>query len=225
MLSKLVTHEQAVEHVLDGTRLMYGGFGTIGSPAHLIDAILHKGVQNLTLIGIDAGYPQVAIGKLISHGRVRQLITTHIGSNPEAGQQMMDGKLEVTFCPQGIFAEKIRAGGVGIPGIVVDASMRGERIEERIEGAEPFVYAGRPCQIEAAITAEVGIVYAKQADTYGNLIYDKAARNLNPLVAMAADITIAEVEEIVPTGELDPEKIVTPGIFVDYIVVRDGGNS
>lgn len=192
MLSKLVTHEQAVEHVLDGTRLMYGGFGTIGSPAHLIDAILHKGVQSLTLIGIDAGYPEIGIGKL-----------------------------EVTFCPQGIFAEKIRAGGVGIPGIVVDAHVGGERME----GAEPFAFAGRTCQIEAALTAEVGIVYAKQADTYGNLIYDKAARNLNPLVAMAADITIAEVEEIVPAGELDPDKIVTPGIFVDYIVVRGGGNS
>ncbi|MFF2527406.1 CoA transferase subunit A [Brevibacillus sp. NPDC058079] len=221
MLSKLVTHEQAVEHVLDGTRLMYGGFGTIGSPAHLIDAILHKGVQSLTLIGIDAGYPELGIGKLISHGRVRQLITTHIGSNPEAGQQMMDGMLEVTFCPQGIFAEKIRAGGVGIPGIVVDAHVRGERME----GAEPFAFAGRTCQVEAALTAEVGIVYAKQADTYGNLVYDKAARNLNPLVAMAADITIAEVEEIVPAGELDPDKIVTPGIFVDYIVVSGGGNS
>ncbi|MGG4443571.1 CoA transferase subunit A [Brevibacillus fortis] len=221
MLSKLVTHEQAVEHVLDGTRLMYGGFGTIGSPANLIDAILHKGVQSLTLIGIDAGYPKVGIGKLISHGRVRQLITTHIGSNPEAGQQMMEGKLEVTFCPQGIFAEKIRAGGVGIPGIVVDAHVSGERME----GAEPFAFDGRTCRIEAALSAEVGIVYAKQADTYGNLIYDKAARNLNPLVAMAADITIAEVEEIVPAGELDPDKIVTPGIFVDYIVVRGGGNS
>ncbi|MFF0827079.1 CoA transferase subunit A [Brevibacillus sp. NPDC003359] len=221
MLSKLVTHEQAVEHVLDGTRLMYGGFGTIGSPANLIDAILHKGVQSLILIGIDAGYSEVGIGKLISHGRVKQLITTHIGSNPEAGQQMMDGKLEVTFCPQGIFAEKIRAGGVGIPGIIVDAHVSGERTE----GAEPFSFDGRTCRIEAALTAEVGIVYAKQADTYGNLIYDKAARNLNPLVAMAADITIAEVEEIVPAGELDPDKIVTPGIFVDYIVVRGGGNS
>ncbi|MBW5466391.1 3-oxoacid CoA-transferase subunit A [Brevibacillus formosus] len=221
MLSKLVTHEQAVEHVQDGTRLMYGGFGTIGSPAQLIDAILHKGVQSLTLIGIDAGYPEIGIGKLISHGRVRRLITTHIGSNPEAGQQLMDGMLEVTFCPQGIFAEKIRAGGVGIPGIVVDAHVGGERME----GAEPFAFGGRSCQIEAALTAEVGIVYAKQADTYGNLIYDKAARNLNPLVAMAADITIAEVEEIVPAGELDPDKIVTPGIFVDYIVVRGGGNS
>ena len=221
MLSKLVTREQAVEHVLDGSRLMHGGFGTIGSPALLIDTILQKGIRSLTLIGIDAGYPHVGIGKLISHRRVKHLITTHIGSNPEAGQQMMDGKLEVTFYSQGILAEKIRAGGVGIPGIVVDANMGGERTE----GGEPVIFAGRPCLIEPAITAEVGIVYAKQADTYGNLIYDKTARNLNPLVAMASDITIAEVEEIVPVGELDPEKIVTPGIFVDWIVTRCGGSS
>lgn len=220
MFSKLVTHEQAVEYVQDGSRLMYGGFGTIGSPAQLIDAILHKGVQELTLIGIDAGYPRLGIGKLISHGRVKRLITTHIGSNPEAGQQMLQGKLKVTFCPQGIFAEKIRAGGVGIPGIIVDACVRGEHSEE----ARPYDLEGKSCLIEPAITAEVGIIYAKQADTYGNIIYDKAARNLNPLVAMAADITIVEVEEIVPAGELDPDKIVTPGIFVDWVVVRDRGS-
>ncbi|MED3498198.1 CoA transferase subunit A [Brevibacillus agri] len=221
MLAKLVTREQATECVRDGVRLMYGGFGTIGSPALLIDTILEKGVRDLTLIGIDAGYPQIGIGKLISHGRVRKLMTTHIGSNPEAGQQMMDGRLQVTFCPQGIFAEKIRAGGVGIPGIVVDAQMWGEATE----GGEAVVFGGKPCWMEPALTADVGIVYAKQADTYGNLIYDKSARNLNPLVAMAADITIAEVEEIVPAGELDPEKIVTPGIFVDYMVNRSGGGN
>ncbi len=144
MLSKLVTRDQAMECVQDGARLMYGGFGTIGSPALLIDALLQKGVRDLTLIGIDAGYPDVGIGKLISHGRVKKLLTTHIGSNPEAGQQMMDGRLAVTFCPQGIFAEKIRAGGVGIPGILVDARMWGEATD----GREAVLFEGKPCWME-----------------------------------------------------------------------------
>lgn len=221
MLSKHVTPEEALDSVKDGTRLMYGGFGGIGSPALLIDTILIKGVRDLTLIGNDAGYPDRGIGRLISHGRVKRLFTTHIGSNPDAGQQMMNGDLDVTFYPQGILAEKIRSGGVGIPGILVDASMGGRSAA----GTETVLIDGHKYLIEQAITAEVGIVYARQADTFGNLLYDKAARNLNPLVAMASDITIAEVEEIVPVGEMDPEKIVTPGIFVDYIVKRGGGSS
>lgn len=219
MRSKLVAVETAMENVRDGSQLMYGGFGGVGSPALLIDFLLRKGVRNLTLIGNDAGFPDQGIGRLITYGRAIRLITTHIGSNPEAGRQMMDGTLDVEFYPQGVLAEKIRAGGVGLPGILVDASMGGGMGErDRL-----IHFSGKNYLVELAMTAQVGMVYAKRADTFGNLIYDKAARNLNPLVAMAADITIAEVEEIIPAGEMDPQHIMTPGVFVDYIVKSGGG--
>ncbi len=197
---------------------MYGGFGGIGTPPSLIEGILQKRVQELTLTGNDAGYPDLGAGRLISHGRVKRLQTSHIGSNPEAGRQMMEGRLDVRFYSQGVLAEKIRAGGVGIAGILVD----GDLGEGHGVGKQQVNIAGRTYWIEPAITADVGIIYARVADTFGNLIYDKGARNLNPLVAMAADITIAEVEEIVPAGDIDPERIVTPGIYVDYIVKSDG---
>ncbi|RNB74976.1 CoA transferase subunit A [Brevibacillus invocatus] len=220
MVSKLITMEEAAELIQDGIRLMYGGFGGMGSPDHLIDQILDKGVRDLTLIGNDAGFSNRGIGKLITQERVKKMLTTHIGSNPQAGRQMMEGKLEVIFFPQGILVEKIRAGGVGIPAILVEPGMGDVTAKKE----QLIVYAGEKYLVEPALTADVGIVYAKQADTYGNLIYEKAARNVNPLVAMAAQTTIAEVEEIVPVGELDPESIVTPGIFVDYIVLTRGGN-
>lgn len=219
MVSKLITMDEAAELVQDDIRLMYGGFGGMGTPDHLIDRILEKGVRDLTLIGNDAGFPNRGIGKLITQERVKKILTTHIGSNPQAGRQMMEGKLEVVFFPQGILVEKIRAGGVGIPAILVEPGMGVVTAKKE----QLIVYAGEKYLVEPALTADVGIVYAKQADTYGNLIYEKAARNVNPLVAMAAQTTIAEVEEIVPVGELDPESIVTPGIFVDYIVLTRGG--
>lgn len=220
MVSKLITMDEAADLVQDGIRLMYGGFGGMGTPDQLIDQILDKGVRDLTLIGNDAGFSNRGIGKLITQERVKKMLTTHIGSNPQAGRQMMEGKLEVVFFPQGILVEKIRAGGVGIPAILVEPGMGVVTAKKE----QLIVYAGEKYLVEPALTADVGIVYAKQADTYGNLIYEKAARNVNPLVAMAAQTTIAEVEEIVPVGELDPESIVTPGIFVDYIVLTRGGN-
>ncbi|MGE7274174.1 CoA transferase subunit A [Brevibacillus panacihumi] len=219
MVSKLISIEEAVDQIRDGIRLMVGGFGGIGTPVSLIDRILQKGLQDLTLIGNDAGFADQGVGRLISQERVKRLLTTHIGSNPDAGRQMMEGKLEVLFYPQGILAEKIRAGGVGLPAILVEPDVGiGPSQQEQL-----VRYAGKNYVIEPALTADVGIVYAKQADTYGNLIYEKAARNINPLVAMAGKITIAEVEEILPAGELNPEHIVTPGVFVNYIVRTSGG--
>ncbi len=219
MLSKWVTVETAMENVRDGAEVLYGGFGGVGSPLLLIDYLLQKGVQDLTLIGNDAGFPEWGIGRLITKRRVKKLITTHIGSNPEAGRQMLDGVLDVTFYPQGILAEKIRSGGVGLAGILVEASQGWE-----MGTVSPIIHVeDNRYRLETAISAQIGLIYAKRADSYGNLIYDKAARNLNPLVAMAADITIVEADEIVPVGELDPEQIMTPGIFVDYIVKSGGG--
>ncbi|AMA74277.1 CoA transferase subunit A [Aneurinibacillus thermoaerophilus] len=219
-LSKVVSLEEALTHITDGITLMYGGFGGIGSPPTLIDGILKKGVSNLDLIGNDTGFPDVGIGRLVTAGRVRSLITSHIGSNPNAGRLMTEGKMKVTFYPQGTLAEKIRAGGMGLGGILVDVGL-GTIVED---GKQKIKVEGKTYMVEPALTAKVGIVYALKADEYGNLVYDKSARNFNPLVAMAADITIAEVEEIVPLGELDPECIVTPGVYVDYIVKSEGVN-
>lgn len=219
-VSKVVALEEALTHINDGITLMFGGFGGVGNPPTLIDGILHKGVKNLDLIGNDSGFPDIGIGRLVTAERARSLITSHIGSNPNAGRLMTEGKMNVTFYPQGTLAEKIRAGGMGLGGILVDVGL-GTIVEE---GKQQIEIEGRTYMVEPALTAQVGIVHALKADEYGNLIYDKSARNFNPLVAMACDITIAEVSEIVPKGELDPECIVTPGVYVDYIVKSEGVN-
>lgn len=201
--------------------LMFGGFGGVGTPPTLIDGILEKGVRNLTLIGNDTGFPHIGIGKLVSQGRAIKVIASHIGSNPIAGKLMHEGKLEVEFSPQGILAERIRAGGVGLPAILTDIGLNNELVSKN---KPHFLLNGNDYLIETALTAEISIVYAKKADPYGNLIYDKSARNTNPLVAMAGDITIVEVEEIVPLGSLDPDEIITPGVFVDHIIPSKGVN-
>jgi acetate CoA/acetoacetate CoA-transferase alpha subunit len=218
---KITTLAAVMEYFHDGMTLMFGGFGGVGSPPALIDGILEKGVRNITLIGNDTGFPQIGIGKLVSQQRAAKVIASHIGSNPFAGQFMHEGKLEVEFSPQGILAERIRAGGVGLPAILSDIGTDNEMVTKN----KPFFTLGdKKFLVETALTAEVSIVYAKKADEYGNLIYDKSARNTNPLVAMAGDITIAEVEEIVPLGSLDPDAIITPGVFVDYVILSKGVN-
>ncbi|KPV60950.1 CoA-transferase [Paenibacillus sp. A3] len=218
--SKVAGLEDALQHIRDGITLMYGGFGGVGNPPSLCQGILDKGVRDLVLIGNDCAFPDIGIGRLITAGRARKVIVSHIGSNPNAGRFMNEGALEVEFSPQGTLAERIRAGGVGLGGIFVDVGI-GTIAEE---GKQQIVLDGKPYLIETALTAEVSIVHAQKADPYGNLIYDKSARNFNPLVAMAGDYTIAEVDEIVPLGELDPECIVTPGIYVDMVIPSQGVN-
>lgn len=218
--SKVRSLEEALRRINDGCTLMYGGFGGIGTPPTLVEGILAKGVKELTLIGNDTGFPHIGIGRLVTEGRVRKVIASHIGSNPNAGLRMEDGRMEIVFYPQGTLAEKIRAGGVGLGGILVDVgvgTMMGE-------GRETVVIGERTYLVEPALTADVAIVHARKADPFGNLVYDKSGRNLNPLVAMAGAFTIAEVDEIVPLGALDPESIVTPGIFVDMVIPSKGVN-
>ncbi|KEQ23219.1 CoA transferase subunit A [Paenibacillus tyrfis] len=218
--SKVAGLEDALQHIRDGMTLMYGGFGGVGNPPSLCQGMLDKGIRDLVLIGNDCAFPDIGIGRLITAGRARKVIVSHIGSNPNAGRFMNEGVLEVEFSPQGTLAERIRAGGVGLGGIFVDVGI-GTIAEE---GKQQIVLDGKPYLIETALTAEVSIVHAQKADPYGNLIYDKSARNFNPLVAMAGDYTIAEVDEIVPLGELDPECIVTPGIYVDMVIPSQGVN-
>ncbi len=218
--SKVASIEDALQHIHDGSTLMFGGFGGVGNPPTLIQGILDKGVKDLTLIGNDTGFPHIGIGRLVTAESAKKIIASHIGSNPNAGRLMTEGKLEVEFSPQGTLAERIRAGGVGLGGIFVDIGI-GTIAEE---GKEKIWIDGKEYLVETALTAEISIIYAKKADSYGNLVYDKSARNFNPLVAMAGRYTIAEVEEIVQVGELDPECIITPGIYVDMVIQSQGVN-
>ncbi|WP_372442176.1 CoA transferase subunit A [Metabacillus bambusae] len=217
-MNKVGSIEDSMFRIQDGCTIMFGGFGGIGNPPTVINGILEKGVNDLTLIGNDSGFPDIGIGRLVSQGRASRLIVSHIGSNPVAGQLMMEGKMKVEFSPQGTLAERIRAGGVGLGGILTDIGLD-SMVEE---GKQKVTVNGREYLLESALTADIAIVYAKKADTFGNLIYETSARNTNPLVAMAGRYTIAEVEEIVEVGELDPEMIVTPGIYVDLVVQSSG---
>jgi len=200
---------------------MFGGFGGIGTPPTLVEGLLASGISNLTLIGNDTGFPDIGIGQLVSHGRVSKLIVSHIGSNPNAGKLMNEGKIEIEFSPQGTLAERIRAGGVGLGGVLVDVGIDNDIVKGN---KQITTVNGKNYLLETALISDVSIVYAKKGDHFGNLVYDKSARNMNPLVAMASDFTIAEVDEIVPLGALNPEEIITPGIYVDMIVQSKGVN-
>jgi len=221
IVNKISRIEDALSRIYDGCTLMFGGFGGIGTPPTLVEGLLTTGVSNLTLIGNDTGFPTIGIGQLVTQGRVRKLIVSHIGSNPNAGKLMNEGKLEIEFSPQGTLAERIRAGGVGLGGILVDVGIDNDIVNAN---KQIITINEKNYLIETALNADVSIVYAKKADPFGNLVYNKSARNMNPLVAMASSFTIAEVEEIVPLGSLDPEEIITPGIYVDMIVQSKGVN-
>jgi acetate CoA/acetoacetate CoA-transferase alpha subunit len=216
--NKVVSIEKALSRLHDGMTIMVGGFGGVGSPPSIIEGIANKGIKDLTIICNDAGFPHIGIGKVVSNGQVRRLITSHIGSNPIAGTLMHEGKLEVEFCPQGTLAERIRAGGVGLGGILCDVGINSviDRNKQKVE------VGGNTYMVEPALVADVAIVYGKKADTLGNIIYDKSARNMNPLMAMAGNITIVEVEEVVEVSELSAEEIVTPGIFVRHVIQSKG---
>lgn len=218
---KIASLNQALEQLQDGMTIMFGGFGGVGSPPTLIDGMIAKKLKDLTLIGNDTGFPQIGIGKLVSQGRVKKIIASHIGSNPIAGKLMNEGALEVEFSPQGTLAERIRAGGMGLGAVLTDVGVDNDLVAS---GKKQMQLNGKIYLVETALTAQVSIVYAQKADPFGNLIYDKSARNTNPLVAMAGHYTIAEVEEIVPLGSLNPEEIVTPGVFVDMVIPTNGVN-
>ncbi|WP_409306029.1 CoA transferase subunit A [Peribacillus sp. SCS-155] len=201
--------------------IMFGGFGGIGNPPRLIDFILETGVKDLILIGNDTGFPEIGIGRLITNRRAKKIIVSHIGSNPNAGYLMNSHELEVEFSPQGTLVERMRAGGMGLGGILTDIG-----IDEQIvnNGKQTVVLDGKTFLVEPALTADVSIVFAEKTDPFGNLVFNKSARNTNPLAAMAGNITIAESVRIVPLGDLHPEEIITPGAFVDYIVESKGVN-
>lgn len=211
---KLVSPEKAVETIADGQVLMIGGFMSNGTPELLINALLERGVKNLTVIADDSGTPETGIGRLICAGAVKKIMVSHIGLNPEAGRLMNEGKLLVQLIPQGTLAEQIRAGGAGLGGVLTQTGL-GTEVQT---GKAVIEVDGDKYLLEKPLKADFALLRASIADESGNLYYKATTRNFNPLMAMAAKTVIAAAEEIVPTGMIKPESVITPGILVDYLV-------
>jgi len=195
---------------------MVGGFGLSGAPLRLIDALEKAEVRDLTVISNNIGSPGKGLGKLLNSGRIKKAIGTYFTTNPDVGKAYHAGKIEVELLPQGTFCEAIRAGGSGIPAFYTPTAVG----TVLAKGKEIRYFDGRPYVLERALRGDVSLIRAHKADELGNLVYYKTARNFNPLMAMASDWVIAEVDEIVPAGSLDPEAIVTPHVFVDILVTE-----
>jgi 3-oxoacid CoA-transferase subunit A len=205
--------EKACEGIKSGMTLMLGGFGLCGIPENSIDQLVKMGVKDLTCISNNAGVDDFGLGLLLQKKQIKKMISSYVGENDEFERQMLSGELEVDLIPQGSLAERCRAGGAGIPAFFTPAGYG----TEVAEGKEVRDFDGKPHIMETALTSDFAIVKAWKGDTEGNLIFKATARNFNPLMAMAGKVTIAEVEELVPAGELDPNEIHTPGIFVQRI--------
>ncbi len=214
MIDKTVPNvEAALQGLADGMTLMLGGFGLCGIPENSIQEILRLGVQHLTCISNNAGVDDFGIGRLLQTKQVRKMISSYVGENAEFERQLLSGELEVELIPQGTLAERCRAGGAGIPAFFTPAGYG----TEVGEGKESREFNGKMYLLETGLIADFAFVKAWKGDTAGNLIYKGTARNFNPMMATAGKITVAEVEELVPAGELDPNQIHTPGIFVQRI--------
>jgi acetate CoA/acetoacetate CoA-transferase alpha subunit len=217
MRPKVIPVAEAVALIPDGACLMIGGFMGVGSPMRLIDELLRQARCDLTLIVNDTARPGVGVGKLIAAGLVRKLFTSHIGTNPQTQQLMLEGQIDVTLIPQGTLAERIRAGGVGLGGVLTPTGV-GTLVAE---GKQTIELDGHSYLLEPALKADFSLIAAKRADYYGNLEYALTARNFNPLMAMASATTIAETQDIVPLGVIPPDVVVTPGVLVHYLIGRE----
>jgi len=214
MINKVVFGpDEAVHDIGDNSTLMLGGFGLCGIPENCINALLKKGVKGLTCISNNAGVDDFGIGILLKTRQVRKMISSYVGENAEFERQLLSGELEVELIPQGTLAERVRAGGAGIPAFYTPAGVG----TEVAGGKEIREYDGKIYLLEQWLRADFALVKAWKGDTSGNLVYKGTARNFNPIMATAGKITIAEVEELVPIGELDPNNIHTPGIYVQRI--------
>lgn len=213
----VIAAAEAVAHIRSGDTVMVGGFGLVGAPLTLIDALVeHSDATDLTIVSNNIGEPGRGLGKLLRQGRIRRGISSYFTSNPEAVAAVNEGRIEARLVPQGTFAEAIRAGGAGIGGFytpVAAGTLLAEGKEERLIDGVPHI-------LEEPIRADVSLVYAARADALGNLWYRRTARNFNPLMATAATITVAEAGEIVPVGAIEPESVVTPHLYVDHLVER-----
>ena len=214
MINKTAANvDEAISGVKSNMVLMFGGFGLCGIAENCINALSKKNIESLTCISNNAGVDDFGLGLLLKKRQIKKMISSYVGENDEFERQMLSGELEVDLIPQGSLAERCRAGGAGIPAFFTPAGYG----TEVAEGKEVRVFNGKPHVLESALHADFAIVKAWKGDTEGNLVFKATARNFNPMMAMAGKITIAEVEELLPAGELDPNEIHTPGIFVQRI--------
>ncbi|KKI90301.1 succinyl-CoA:3-ketoacid-CoA transferase [Bacillus sp. SA1-12] len=211
----LSSFKEAVSEIKDGATIMVGGFGLCGIPENLIKALCHTGVKNLTVISNNCGVDDWGLGLLLKTKQIKKMISSYVGENKEFERQVLNGELEVELIPQGTLAEKIRAGGAGIPAFYTPAGV-GTPIAE---GRETRIFHGREYLLEEALTADFSLVRAWKADKSGNLIYNKTAQNFNPMIAAAGRVTIAEAENLVDKGMLPANHIHTPGIYVQKLLV------
>lgn len=213
-MAKFCTANEAVAHILDGMSVMVGGFLNVGTPEGLVQALVEKGAINLTLISNDSGFPGKGIGKLQDHRQLAKIYTSYVGSHPDYSRCMESGDVEIILTPQGTLAEQIRAAGAGLGGFLTPTGVG----TVAGQGKQEITVAGKNYLLEYPLFADVALIKAYQADASGNLVYRRSAKNFNPLMATAAKIVIAEVEGIVPVGSIDPDHVMTPGIFVDFLV-------
>ena len=206
--------EAAIQDIPDGATLLVGGFGLSGNPENLITALHQRGTKDITLVSNNAGTDHCGLGVLLQARQVKTMVGSYVGENKEFERQFLAGELEVELCPQGTLAERMRAAGAGIPAFFTPTGVG----TLRAEGKETREFDGRTYLLEEALHGDFAFVKAWKGDTHGNLIFRKTARNFNPLVAKAATVTIAEVEELVPAGALDPDDIHLPGIYVQRIL-------
>lgn len=214
-MTKVITDAEAAKLIQDGMSVMIGGFLKCGSPRRVIEKLLENGTKNLTIIANDTSFVDSDKGKLVAHKRVRKAIVTHIGMNPETGRQMHDGEIAVELVPQGTLAERIRAGGAGLGGILTPTGV-GTVVEK---GKQVIEVDGKKYLLEKPLKADIALIYADKADKYGNLGYYGTTRNFNTVMALAGSTVIVEAEEYID-GSLDPNEVVVPGVLVDYIVVK-----
>lgn len=205
---------EAIRDLTDGVTLLVGGFGLSGNPENLIRAVHERGLRNLTLVSNNAGTDRCGLGVLLQSKQVHRMIGSYVGENKEFERQFLSGELEVELCPQGTLAERLRAAGAGIPAFYTPTGVG----TLRAEGRETRTFGGRAYLLEEALHGDFALVKAWKGDAHGNLVFRKTARNFNPLVAKAARVTIAEVEELLPAGALDPDEIHLPGIYVQRII-------
>jgi 3-oxoacid CoA-transferase subunit A len=216
MINKMVASaDEAVRDVFDGATLVVGGFGLCGIPENLIAALVRRGVKNLTAVSNNCGVDDWGLGLLLKSRQIRRMVSSYVGENAEFERQFLSGELDVELVPQGTLAERMRAGGAGIPAFYTPAGV-GTLVAQ---GKETRVFGGREYLLEESVVGDFSLVAAWKGDRLGNLIYRKAARNFNPMAVTAGRIAIAEVEELVEAGDLDPECIHTPGVFVNRLVV------
>lgn len=213
-MDKRISIKEAVAKIKDGSSIMMGGFLGCGSPHKIIDAIVESGVKDLTIICNDTAYVEMGVGRLVVNGQVKKAIVSHIGTNRETGRLMNEGAMEVELVPQGTLAERVRAGGAGLGGVLTPIGL-GTPVEE---GKEKVVVDGKEFLLEKPLRADFALLFGSIVDTKGNIFYKAATRNFNPLMATAADTVIVEAEKLVEPGEIPADQVVTPHIFVDYIV-------